>query len=1391
MAKTLTDEDIKLNLIINGNQAQKELGTLEKETRKLTETNKQLALEKKRLEAAGRKESAEYKSLTAEIKSNNLAINTNKEKMKQLQSQIGITGLTMKQLSDKAQLLKMSLLNAVPGGEAWNRYNNELREVNARLQELRGNANATRLSLGSIADGFNRYQTLAVSLIATLTGVVLSIQKIIDINGKLSESQSDVMKTTGMTREEVDELTKSFGLFKTRTARIELLALATEAGKLGIEGVANVQAFVEQANKMKVALGDNLSDEAIREVGKMVNVYKVGEQTGRDFAGSMDALGSSINEVSASGANQAGFLVDYLKRQAGIAAQAKLSAADNIGYAATFDEIGQSVEVSATAMNKVWMDMFQNPAQFAKIAGMSIKDFNQLLATDSNEAMLKFLEGLKGNDAGLQIMLENMKDLEVGGARGVQALAALANNTDLLRQRQKTSNESLMQSTSLTDEYNLKNNNLQATLEKLNKTIQGFFSSEGFVNWLESVVNWISEFVGATDTAETSAKSWRTGIVITSKVLAVLLAALVTNVAWQKLVFTWTNRNTAATWLYNVGVKARAIAEGASIVVSQAYAAATMLVRGNVIGATQALRVMAATMLTTPWGLILAGIAAVTTAYFMFRDSTEKASLSQKTFAKIQAEVASGVQAEKENLEQLVKIAQDRNEKDDVRLAAIKKIKAEYPGLLDFLTLENANTDKVTAAINRYITALNNKLELEAVDSELKASKQRALQKESTDLEEYSSFYDGLWNSILGNTAGAVSDKVTGALKRQSADIASETELQAALLKKREELMRKMLGTPGGADPTDPTIPNAPTLDDSAAKKAEEARKKRLEELRKSAEERLKLERELEDAILANMDESYQKEWQLEQTNWTRRIEDLQNRLVLESEIEIAQKKANNSKLSSEERAFWASQAKSWQAQNKHIYGLIQTAEETHQLKLKTIREKAGKQLIETEKQAFDDAQLQREINHNLELAQLGTDEEAKRRLKEQYEKESLEAQEEFLNKQVDKIQAMLDGASIGGVDYSLLSEEAKANLDRDLQIILLALSKIQAAKNGDTSELGGQTDFQKLGLQGPTDILGFTPENWQQFFTNLEKGTFGINEMMFAVSALTNMWAQYGQLVTASQQAELRNFETTTSRKQQRLKRQLDSGLISQNQYSKAVEVLDAQLDKKKAELSYNQAKRERNIAVASAISGTAMAVVGALGNKPWTPFNFTLAGIVAGMGALQLATILKTSLPARGFEDGLYPMVKREQDGKMFKATGGVKPMRSGLYKRSTILVGEGPGDQPEMVIDKKTFARISPTVQDALLREIRGVKGFENGYYDKAGIMQVPTAPASASAPQDNIGMMMMAEALNRNSAILEKIDREGILAKVLANDYKSLENLKEGMKRYDELKSKSRR
>jgi len=499
MAKFITDENIRLNIIVNGNKAQKELLDLEKSTKDLTRTQKDLRAEKARLIAAGKQESAEFKNVTAEIKKNNASLTVNKAKMEALQKEIGVTGLTMRQLKQRASVLRLALNNAMPNGEDSKRYNLELKAISSRLTELQLKGKTTRMSLSSIAGGFNKYAALGASAIAATTGMVLGLQKMIDYNGKLSDAQSDVQKTTGLTKKQVDELTKSFGVFSTRTSRMELLQLAEEAGRLGMTGVDNILSFVKVANELKVALGDDLGEEQIREVGKMVTVYKVGQKEGKNFEESMRALGSSINEVSASGANQASYLVDFLKRTGGISDVANIAAQDMIGLAAAFDEAGQSQEISATAINKFYGSAADDVSKFAKVAGVSITEYSRLLEEDANEALILFLKGIKKGDPSLEEMSSRLKGIELGGTRGAQAITALASNIENLENKQAIANKSLKESTSLTAEYNIKNNNLAASIEKIQKKLMGAFSSPILIGALTGMVKLVQNIISPTE----------------------------------------------------------------------------------------------------------------------------------------------------------------------------------------------------------------------------------------------------------------------------------------------------------------------------------------------------------------------------------------------------------------------------------------------------------------------------------------------------------------------------------------------------------------------------------------------------------------------------------------------------------------------------------------------------------------------------------------------------------------------------------------------------------------------------------------------------------------------------------------------------------------------------
>ncbi len=1435
MAKKITDEKLSLSIVINGNQAQKELLDLEKSTRKLNESQKELRAEKKKLEQDGKKESARYKEVTAAIKSNTQTLNSNKVKMQELQKQIGITGLTMAQLQTKATHLKLVLRNLIPGSADHKRYQAELNQVNARLSELLGKAQAAKFSLGGLADGFNRYQALAFSVVASMTGIVLSIQKIIDINGKLSDAQADVMKTTQLTKKEVDELTKSFGLMKTRTARIELLKLAEEGGRLGIEGVENIKSFVNVANQMKVALGDDLSDTQIREVGKIVDVYKVGAETGRDFEGAMLSLGSAINEVAATGSNQAGFLVDFLKRTGGISKQIRLSAADNIGYAATFDEIGLSQEVTATAMNKIWIEMAKDTTEFAKVSEMSVKDFTELFEKDANQAMITFLKGLEKNSGSASKLMKSLSEIEAGGTRGDSAIIGLAGSIEKLTIKQRIANESLWEASSLTDEYNVKNENLAATLEKINKTVMGWFSSESFINWLANVVDKFALLIGATEATDEEQKKWRNTVITITKVLLILTATILSYNAGLKLATLWSTRNTQATLLYNVAAKARAVIEAGAILRTQAWAAITMLLSGNVKGATQALRVMNSVIKANPFGLLLAAIVAVVGAMKLFGKETEKVVDSQTMLNNIRREATASIEGEKNQLKSLLSIAQDETKSKEQRLLAIKKLNEISPEYLGHLNLENIRTKEATASINKYIESLSKKAMMQAFES-----KQSALAQKKIDAlgnEEHNKNMLG-FNEVDLQAAYDIEQR----LKEKENDVTAAEEIffhriasdyarrynaykkgisaveteQEKLNKLQADFIQKNAELYLDSETTDDE--EEETGEDDKAKKAREKREaefqKLLEDLKRQRAELSKLQDDAKDDELSILEHGYEKERDILKENHQRKIRDLKAQLIDEAEIQKAQDKSEDTGLSNKERSFWVEQKEVWVSKNQAINSRIENDEYIHNLNLATIQEKFFTEAIKNLESQYNREKLIRETEHlneingissldeakerlrgflsEKELSSINTLEKAKAELKREYEEGELKAQEEFLLTQIEQYKNVVAGVpNTLGIDFNILTDEQKENLTQQIEFLEKAVAKVGEAKNKLQNGDDEKSDFGSaaLGAFGDADVLGFTVDQWVKTFENLKTLESQLGAVNFAVSAMQNAWGQYNAYVTASENASLRKYESGLDKRKAKLKQQLDQGYINQVQYKRGVEALEDDVAKKRAELEYKQAKRDRDMAVVNAIINTARGVTAALGQAP--PMSFVLAGLTAAMGALQIMTIRKQPLPARGYEDGLYPdYIKREQDGKVFKAGYGGKT-RSGMVNKPTYFLA-GEGSKPEMVIDSATYKKLDPELRNALVRQLQGIKGFEGGYYSpETQRIEIPVNNTSSDSNRETQELMsQFYEILNRTTSVLEKIEEKGLTAVVSSKDYKSIRELRDATTKLEKVEKNSK-
>lgn len=487
------NEIARPRVILDGKQAEEELDKLTQKAKKLRDAMH---------EAASAGDSQKEKRLQQELSRTTTEIrNLKKEAFDVDRVLKNINGASFNELSQAVRKATNDLKKMQQTDPGYGAQKDKVVALKSKMAELSREQSANVPIWSRMANGANKYFNMITLGIASITGVLFSFAQFVKGMVGLDDALADVMKTTGLTRKEVRGMYQDFRLLNTRTPRAELLLLAEEAGRLGKVGKKDIMAFVEVANKIKIALGDDLggnTELAIREVGKLTEIFRVGNQYGTDFKTSMEKVGSGLNQVANNSNASAEYLIEYMKRLGGIATQARITAADIMGYASTFDQLGQNVEMAATAQSKVVVDMFTDPGKYAKIAKMEVGAFSKLLKTDANEAFIKFLDGLNGNSEGLSEMATKLDGLGIDGARAIQALAVLSANTKMLREQQDLANDAMDKGTSLQNEYAIKNNNLAGSWAKLTAFINAQFINSNFIGFLENVIGKLAKMVEVT-----------------------------------------------------------------------------------------------------------------------------------------------------------------------------------------------------------------------------------------------------------------------------------------------------------------------------------------------------------------------------------------------------------------------------------------------------------------------------------------------------------------------------------------------------------------------------------------------------------------------------------------------------------------------------------------------------------------------------------------------------------------------------------------------------------------------------------------------------------------------------------------------------------------------------
>ena len=632
---------------------------------------------------------------------------------------------SVRDLEYSMKVLNQEMKGLDRGSEAFKQMQMQTKQLKTELEAVRAEGQAQQSWIGRTADWFNRMQGVILGAIAAVSGLTFTIKSCVEKFASMDEEMTNVRKYTGQTADEVERMNEDFKKMDTRTAREKLNQLAGDAGRLGITATSLVEEFVDGADKINVALGDDLGDEAVSQIGKLAQMF--GEDKTKGLRGAMLATGSAVNELAQNSSASAGYLVDFTARVAGVGKQAGFTQAQIMGLASVLDQNMQQDETAATAVQNLLAKMFQDSAKFAKIAGLNVKEFSKTLKEDANGALLQFLAALrsKGGFAQLAPMFEEMK---MDGSRATGVLTVLADKLDDIKVAQDLATKSYAEGTSVINEFNTQNESVRAELDKAKKRFQDLAIELGQklypaarycisaanlgVRALSTLVDFVRDY-------------W--------KVLVVLTAAIVTYTAISKAKLIADKAQMLWLNIMILREKAHIFLMGLKTSALKTMAIVQMALTKEIKLTTAAQMLWNKVLLANPITAVIAVVVGLTTAIVALSKETSTAEQALRDYNDAVTDANKQAADEEAAIMRLVSAIQSNTNAESDRKDALEELNGKLMREhLGNITEEAVRTGQATRQIQSYIDMMKKKIVIDGLQKKLAES--IAKQAEDEDL---------------------------------------------------------------------------------------------------------------------------------------------------------------------------------------------------------------------------------------------------------------------------------------------------------------------------------------------------------------------------------------------------------------------------------------------------------------------------------------------------------------------------------------------------------------------------------------------------------------------------------------------------------------------------------
>ena len=485
----------------------------------------------------------EFNKLKKELVSYNSAVTqniTNEERVKHAIDNLNTTSL--KELRRALVSAKSVLGKTFADDPGLKKKQQDVRTLQNQIDKLTGSVHKQGGAWQTAKKNLSAY----VGLFQVFNAIKNTVTSAIKKNFEFSSSLTDIRKVSGLAMEDVNKLATELAKIDTRTSIDGLAQLAYQGAKLGMGkyGVEGMKQFVAAADQINVAIGEEMGEEALPALSKLVETMGLIPKMGIEKA--MLATGSAMFKLASTSTATSGNIVEFAKRLTGVSRTAGITTDQLLALGSASDSLFLMPEVSATAMSKFIVALQKNHNLIEKDLGIqqgTIK--NMYAAGHAMDAIVMVLEKMrdKGN---MNALGGIFKDLGSDGQRLVTAMVTMSKNVDVLKDHLYESQEAFEEATAVTNEYKMQQQSAIGILDRANNLWEKAFVNPDGVESVKAMAQaWydMSQMILQSPVFKNTLQAALWSVITACKVFVTLLPLIANYVAglgiYKAVTFLW------------------------------------------------------------------------------------------------------------------------------------------------------------------------------------------------------------------------------------------------------------------------------------------------------------------------------------------------------------------------------------------------------------------------------------------------------------------------------------------------------------------------------------------------------------------------------------------------------------------------------------------------------------------------------------------------------------------------------------------------------------------------------------------------------------------------------------------------------------------------------------